>query len=574
MRKQSELYGKVASGKGLTYEGRGMFDLWKGSLQPPSFFVSQQTVEFLGWVQVNDPYLGVLRARKFKLTESTFIDVVDRQKDEPQRIGGIAFWLDSYTEQKRKGARISNFVSKTKIYERLVDLAHSYSNDFIDALLIYYTGILQEGDYGYEQFVKDLTSKKDSSCAFDGFAKNRDVLASPNIKTIYAREVKETKSEVQWLIDHLNLAKLKQYSFGLIDPNFLINALRQRQPKRFVTEWTPFEIILESVLYRARSAGGVDRISRLSWPIYHTPVKSKIIKKMNDFLSAKFKLVIHNMDVDGVEFYISAAASVVNCYDVSNAEKTWGCVFFDLLPGIVDSSDDSYPLQYAPQLQSGIDITRIINWFGVLLLIEDLRRTGKLPKDQFDVWMGGDNFAFKIKLEKLIQKEGEAEDEYLNRLIIEEDGLWHIIDEDNRILGFNPIKGRIDGLHHNIDGVDSMVGWNAKYNSFKWTQSKQTLSRIADSVIQLDLFQKGTCLLYYKWIMESGIKSYEAYNHDDIWADTGGKFLEVMEAKIPGLTEWIKASFNVDEYVSGRYVDSSDCDLRWFNTKERPTAFS
>lgn len=589
------IYGQEPNGHGLLDEGRNNMGTWKGSIQPPSFLIREQTVEFIGWVQIVDPYLGPIRARKFKFDEVLNIDVSERKEDEPQRIGTIAFWHDSYTEQLRKSLRMVNFISKTKIFGDLQMLALQYKVELLKALLIYYEGIDKEGDFTKEQFIRDLTDKENSASPFvdvnPRFKKNRDVLNAPDLDTIYARENKETREQLAWLIEHLKLAIEGRYEFKLIDPNFLINALRARPVMPEDYELSIDRASGTLVIYRARCAGGVIRISRLSWPIWHTIMKKNILLRMSTSLSSTFKLKLHLMDVESVAFYVTAFEKKINCFDVANAEKTWGCVFYPNFPGIVDFSDnEKFNAKFAPALQSGIDITRIMNWFGTLLIVVWLRDKGRLPKEEFECWMGGDNFGFVPSLLKPEKLEDEGEFEYLTRLITEDDGLWHIIDNDNRILGFDPIKGRISGLHHSIDGVESMVSWADKRNSFKWRQSRQTLTRILDSVIQLDLFKPGSCLAFYKWILDKKLldnEKQEIYNHDDIWNLTKsellkevdvptGKGTEIVkrtnaEALFPGITEWCKYSFTIDNNVSGRYVAESDAALEWYNSSSIAT---
>lgn len=596
IRKMEQLYGQIPNGHGLIDEGRMNMGTWKGSIQPPSFIIKQQTIEFLGWIQIVDPYLGPIRARKFKFEEELYVDVTDRKDELPQRIGTIAFWLDSYTEQLRKSLRMVNFISKTKIFSDLKTLAQQYKVEFLKALLIYYEGISKEGDFSKEQFIRDLTDKENSSSPFvdvnPQFKKNRDVLNAPDLDVIYAREAKETRSQLDWLIEHMKLAIDGRYEFKLIDPNFLINALRSRPVKP-----DQYEISIDKatgilIIYRARCAGGVIRISRLSWPIWHTPMKKNILSRMAVYLTSIFKLKLHLMDIESVAFYTSAAEAKINCFDVSNAEKTWGCVFYPNFPGIVDFSyNEKFNSEFAPALQSGIDITRIMNWFGTLLIVMWLREKGKVPKEEFECWMGGDNFGFKQAIVKPSKLEGEDENSFLIRMITEDDGLWHIIDTDDRILGFDPIKGRISGLHHSIDGVESMVSWVDKKNSFKWKQSRQTITRLLDSVIQLDIFKPGTCLAFYKWIIDKKLLDTvktEIYNHDSIWSVTKDELMKEsipdklaigtelikkpnVEVLFPGIIEWCRNAFTVDDNVTGKYVVESDATLEWYNSSSIAT---
>lgn len=578
MEKLMNIYGHNPSGRGLAIEGRGSYDDWKGSLQPPSFLVQKQEVKFIGFVDVFDPYLGMVKARKFQVIEETFVDISDRINEEPSRIGTHAFWKESYDEQNRKGLRIQNFVSKTPIFRDLCDSAEQHRSDFCDALIIYYQGHLDLGDFSEAQFDKDLRSKEDSSTAFPGFKKNRDVLNAPNKRTIYANEVKDTKSELTWITEHLKLAKDKKYNFKLMDPNFTINALRGRPPKKNFITITPNKVILDFVSYRSRGAGGMTRQSRLGWVIYKTKAKKIILQRMVDFLQTKFKTKIHLMDIESVKFYITAFENSIECYDVSNAEKTWGCVFNNILPGIIDlSNSEKFLDEFAPQLQSGVDITRIINWFGVLLLMEWLIKKQLIPPD-LESWQGGDNFGFRYKLDKPQQLDTEDELIYLNRLIGEDenntvnDGLWHIIDNDDRILGFHPSLGRIFGCHHSIDGVDSMIAWNSQYTDYRWVQNYQTFSRIADNVIQSDWFEKGTCIKFYKWIIarqDEKETEEEFYNHDDIWNYYSSKLFDEsnFEQLFPGMKGWIEGIFSVRNLIGGRYVQDSDCLLFWTGSK-------
>lgn len=566
MKKLSELYGKKASGSGLSSEGRKAYSPWKGSLQPPSFLISSLEVTFNGYEAYVDPYLGPVQRRKFFCDVKTFIDVADRANEEPQRLGTHAFWEDSYLEQLRKTKRFEKFINRTPILRLLKEKAKQRQIIFLDCLILYYKGILQLGDFSYEQFIYDLNDKKDSSSPFDGFKKNRDVLASPRLKAIYAAEVKEERAELQWLIKHLELAKTGEYNFGLIDPNFTINALRGRPPKQVPVSRSPSEYKCYILEYRSRCAGGVVRISRLSWPIFHTTAKKTIMKQISDKLSLEFKLKIHSMDVEQILFYLSAYENQINCYDVANAEKTWGIVFENLLPGIIDfSSREDFPDELGAALQSGIDITRLINWFGSLILVEVLQDLNLLPRE-LEIWMGGDNIGFRHLLEKPDVLENEDEIIYLERLVDINEGLWHILDTDSRILGFDPKKGRIGGLHYSIDGVDSMISWNSKYHSYRWKQNYQTLDRVMDSVIQQDYYEEGTCIKFYKWILERNLQSREEiYNHDDLWKLAKTEVISSAADLFPGLVEWIKAAFLIkDDLRIGIYVDGSDCVITWF----------
>lgn len=572
MLKLKDLYNHKPSGRGVMIEGRGLMNEWKGSFQPMVFHLKKMEVRFLGYVQVMDPYLGPVQARKFAIEVESCLDQSKRITELPQRSGGIAFWHDSYVEQIRKGKRIELYISRTRIYSELKDMALVDRVIYLNCLLLYYEGILHDGDFSFEQFTKDLRSKEGSSTAFDNFEKNRDVLNAPNIQSIYNREVQDEKSELVWLINHIKLAIQGNYDFELMAPDYTINALRQRPVK---VKWyeVAYDICKgEFELYRSRCAGGIHRQSRLSWPIYHTKAKRIIMSRIIKYLENSFNLEISSMEVDSVQFYITAFENSINCFDMINAEKTLGCVFYHILPGIIDfSSEQDFSNEFAPALQSGVDITRLINLFGIVNLIKVLRSKGLLPKEKFKVWQGGDNFGGRLgQLAPPVQEKEESEERYLERLIDVDSGLWHIIEPDHRILGFSPKAGRFFGNHQSIDGVDSMIAWNIGKRSFRMIQTRQSFSRIADNVIQYDWFKEGDCLKFLKWVMSRDFDLTETYNHDDLWKVVGPSlFSEVngtteFDKMFPGCREWIQSlDMIIDNNVQGRYVAESDLTLIW-----------
>lgn len=525
--------------------------------QPLSFLTQYAKLSDLHRYTGVDEYLNTLDGYSYTIEFTTFIDLEPILEQgrfiPPVRLGTLASRDTSYNERRRTNKRME-IIAETDLWKWINDYYITFIPEICDGFLGHYHIIKDDGDKSVEQALRYYRDHAGSSFILEKGCHYEDLFTADKLSGIGVLNGKGKKAwqlllagNDKWF-NYIEPKLSHRHKFDMIrlDQDDKVVGIRNKPGKyEIITHKDNYwKMIVE--LIRSRIVLGLDYVSVEDITIYDTEIKEKAYKPIYDICRHILPNVkMHFIEEEGLLFYLGMPKGLF-CYDINNAEKQVGnCI--TCVPYSCDAGDYK-SVKFARCLISGCTKTRPMNaiYLSIMLLVLK-EKYGITIKE---VWMGGDNFAITVEIPVDIY-------EVVKKLI----------ERDERILGYSPVKQCVLGTNFTIDGPDSMKHLSDNSPWFEQLQERVGEMRALQATIQYNYAYDDDCHKFYEFCYQNKLRPKELYGfhqlskfillHPEIHEKIKDKFartLEWLSVQIPldpnpnyGVDSSVKINYNPDK---------------------------
>lgn len=469
---------------------------------------------------------------RVKLTSFPPISLVKDFK----RADTLGFWYFSYQEELRHLQLATRFTS-SQYWKGITEVFESSRDKIWDSLLEFYDGIANEGDFSFAHWTEYVKSHVGSTSPWEELNWN-DILNSASLMKISHGVCTDWVREYnKWA--HRN----KPTTIRVIDAKWLYPGVRAREPDYQILRKGNFEMELYATKWRDRKVGGVMGLSQLTWPIYHTDIKKKLVRKLHQRLSEISGITVEGLEETGPVLYKELAEnpSLWYTYDLKTAEKQTGLQFVGY--GIAaDLSAPGYAPEMGPEMYSGLGITSYPNEFEAIISGKVIGEvTGRKPTK---AKVFSDNIVFDTKLEDNPH-----------------------LDTTPAFCGFMKDDKKFGPVSFVTDNPKNRLPFNG-YHQLQ-VQTVQYIMRPLLSVIMNSLDNPNTCKQFIDWIVAAKLNVDP--EGDGARSDVIKDFIENLDNielhkkimdSFPGAVEFVKEWWRGGlQSTDSQYVS----DLKWSN---------